>query len=744
MSAFDLPRISRRTFLEGAAVTVAFALFPDLGSAAEQPGEKLPGSLQTNRKLDGWLRINPDGTVTAFTGKVELGQGIVTALSQIVAEELDVDPKRIQMISGDTSRTPNEGVTSGSQSIEQGGTALRFACAEARAILLTAAAAKLGAAAADLRVEDGTIAAPRGGRATYWELTSEAMLAREATANVKPKPASAHRVIGKSMRRRDIPAKVTGGAAYVQDVRLPGMLFGRVVRPPAPRAKLASVDEAAVRGMPGVVTVVRDGSFLAVAAEREEQAIDAADALRKTTRWQEAKDLPPSGPQLFDHMRRARSEDSVVSDRSDPAAPRAVKTFEATFTRPFQAHASIGPSCAVALWQGGKLHLWSHTQGVFPLRAGLAKVLRLEPNDIVVEHREGAGCYGHNGADDAALDAALVARAVSGRPVKLQWMRDDEFVWEPYGSAMVIQLRAGLDARGRIVDWQTELWSHTHTTRPGESEGSNLLASWYLADPSRPGAARNIPQPTGGGDRNSIPLYAFPRVRVVNHLLPDMPVRVSALRTLGAYANVFAIESFMDELAAAAGADPVEFRLRHLADPRARAVVEAAASRAGWRTKPGGDGRGRGIGFAKYKNLSTYVAVVAEVEVDRAKGAVRASRAHAAADAGMIVNPDGLANQIEGGIVQSASWTLREAVRYDEARVLTRSWADYPILRMTEVPAVDVQLIDRPEEKPLGAGEAAQGPAAAAIANAVAQAIGTRIRDLPITPERVKSALART
>jgi nicotinate dehydrogenase subunit B len=744
MSAFD-PRISRRTFLEGAAVTVAFALFPDLGRGAEQAGEKLPGSLQTNRKLDGWLRIDPDGTVTAFTGKVELGQGIVTALSQIVADELDVEPKRIQMISGDTSRTPNEGVTSGSQSIEQGGTALRFACAEARGILLDAAAAKLGASAADLKVEDGAISAPNGKTATYWELTSEASLAREATAKVKPKPASAHRVIGKSARRRDIPAKVTGGVAYVQDVRLPGMVYGRVVRPPAPRAKLASLDEKAVRRMPGVVAVVKDGSFVAVAAEREEQAIDAADALRKAARWQEAKDLPPSGPQLFEHMRSARSETAVVSDKADVAAPPAVKTLEATFTRPYQAHASIGPSCAVAQWQGGKLHVWSHTQGVFPLRAGLAKVFRVEPSQIVVEHREGSGCYGHNGADDVALDAALVARAVNGRPVKVQWMREDEFRWEPYGSAMAIHLRAGLDAKGNVVDWQNELWSHTHTTRPGESEGSNLLASWYLAEPLQPGAARNIPQPAGGGDRNAIPLYAFPRLKVVNHLLPDMPVRVSALRTLGAYANVFATESFMDELAAAAGADPVEFRLRHLQDPRAKAVIEAAASKAGWRPKQAGDGRrGRGVGFAKYKNLSTYVAVVAEVEVDRAKGTVRVARAHAAADAGMIVNPDGLANQIEGGVIQSASWTLREAVKFDRAHVLTRSWADYPILRMNEVPAVEVQLIDRPEEKPLGAGEASQGPAAAAIANAVANAIGKRIHDLPFTPDRVKSALART
>jgi nicotinate dehydrogenase subunit B len=466
----------------------------------------------------------------------------------------------------------------------------------------------------------------------------------------------------------------------------------------------------------------------------------AAAALRKSAKWQQTASLPPSGRKLFDHLRRQPAQDSVVSEKNDAAAP-AVKTLEATFTRPFQAHAAIGPSCAVAQWQDGKLHVWSHTQGVFPLRGELAKALKMPAAAITVTHREGSGCYGHNGADDAALDAALCARATGSRPVKLQWMRDDEFRWEPYGSAMSISLRAGLDAQGTVVEFHNELWSHTHSTRPGESDGTNLLAAWYLKDAQRPGSARNIPQPAGGGDRNAIPLYVFPRQRVTNHFLPEMPVRVSALRTLGAYANVFAIESFMDELAAAAGADPVEFRLRHLSDPRAKAVIEAVAAKAGWRSKQTGDGRrGRGIGFAKYKNLAAYVAVVAEVEVDRATGAIRVPRAFAAADAGLIINPDGLINQIEGGIIQSTSWTLREAISYDSTRVLTRSWADYPILRMSEVPSVEVSLIDRPEERPVGAGESSQGPAVAAIANAVANATGRRIRDLPLTPERVKSA----
>jgi len=733
--------ITRRRFLEqAAALTVGFTLAPSLRGLAQAAAPALPGSLQKNRMLDGWLRINPDGTVTAFTGKVELGQGIVTALAQIVADELDVDLARVEMISGDTSRTPDEGVTSGSRSLEESGVALRFACAEARTILLETASAKLGAPASSLRVEDGVVLAPNGSRATYGELTTDATLKREATAKVKPKPASQHRFVGKSVQRRDIPAKVTGGAAYVHDLRLPGMLFGRVVRPPSPRARLVSVDERAAKKLPGVVAVARDGSFLAVAAEREEQAIAAAAALRKSAKWQQQATLPPSGRKLFDHLRQQPAKDVVVSEKKDAAAPT-VKTLEASFTRPFQAHAAIGPSCAVAQWQGGKLHVWSHSQGPFPLRGELAKALKMPASDITVTHREGSGCYGHNGADDVALDAALCARAAGGRPVKLQWMRDDEFRWEPYGSAMAISLRGSIDEKGNVVEFKNELWSHTHSTRPGESDGTNLLAAWYLKEPQRPGSARNIPQPAGGGDRNAIPLYVFPRQKVINHFLPEMPVRVSALRTLGAYANVFAIESFMDELAGAAGIDPVEFRLRHLSDPRAKAVIEKVAAQAGWRSNQPGDGqRGRGIGFAKYKNLAAYVAVIADVEVDRASGAIRVPRAFAAADAGLIVNPDGLTNQIEGGIIQSTSWTLRESISYDTTKILTRSWADYPILRMTEVPSVDVTLIDRPEERSVGAGESSQGPAVAAIANAVANATGRRIRDLPLTPDRVKSA----
>jgi len=687
--------------------------------------------------LDGWLRIEPNGTVTIFTGKIELGQGIGTALAQIAADELDVDLKRIAMVHGDTALTPNEGQTAGSQSMQDGGTAVRFACAEARELLLTAAAAKLSAPIAELKVVDGTVSGPGSASTTYWVLASDVNLKREATATAKPKPAAEHKWVGKSVARRDIPKKFTGGAAYVQDIRLPGMVFGRVLRPPSPGAQLVSVDEAAVKRMPGVVALVRDGNFLAVAALREEQAIKAREAMKKSAVWQESATLPPSGSALYDHMENLAVPAQVMAERTSAGAAPAAKTLEARYTRPFQAHGSIGPSCAVAQWEGGKLHVWTHSQGVYPLRGDLANTFGIEPAAVRCSHAEGAGCYGHNGADDVALDAALLARATGGRPVKLQWMRDDEFMWEPYGSAMVMKLGGAVDAQGSIVSWSHEVWSHPHSRRPGQSKGSHTLAARHLAKPVTADPVGDVPLPAGGADRNAIPPYEVQNLKVSKHFILHSPLRTSALRTLGGYANVFAAESFIDELAAAANADPVEFRLRHLKDPRARAVIEAAAQRAGW--QPGDK---RGFAYSRYKNLGCYVALVAAVAVDRASGRVRVTRAVAAVDAGQIVNPDGVINQIEGGIIQAASWTLKEEVSFDATRVKTRSWADYPIMRFDEVPQVEVVLLNRPEAPFLGVGEGSQGPAAAAIANAIARTSGARLRALPFTPDRVKRALA--
>ncbi len=741
--------LSRRRFIESGALLIGFAISPESLFSQTSPA-RLPGSLDDNRMLNAWLRIDPDGTVTILTGKIELGQGIGTALAQIAADELDVDLQRIAMIHGDTALTPNEGQTAGSQSVQNSGAAVRFACAEARELLLAAAATRFSVPANDLKVSDGTVTAPGGASTTYWNLVSEVNLKREATAQARPKPAAEHKWVGKSIARRDIPKKFTGGAAYVQDIRLPGMLFGRVVRPPSPGAHLASVDEAAVRRMPGVVAVVRDGSFLAVAAAREEQAIKAREALKKSAVWKESATLPPAGEALYAHMEKSGVLGQMMAEKTSATAASPDRSLEARYTRPYQAHASIGPSCAVAQWEGGKLHVWTHSQGVYPLRGDLANTFGIEPAAVRCTHAEGAGCYGHNGADDVALDAALLARATAGRPVKLQWMRDDEFMWEPYGSAMLMKLGGALDAQGNIVSWSHELWSHPHSRRPGQSKGSHTLAASHLEKPVGAEPVKDVPLPAGGADRNAIPPYETPNLKVIKHLILNSPLRTSALRTLGGYANVFAAESFVDELAAAAGADPVEFRLRHLKDPRARAVIEAAAQRAGWQAGGGKDraGRrgdvmhGRGFAYSRYKNLACYVALVADVAVDGNSGRVRVTRVVAAVDVGQIVNPDGVVNQIEGGIIQSSSWTLKEEVKFDATRVKTRSWADYPIVRFDEVPEIEVVLLNQPNAPFLGVGEGSQGPAAAAIANAIAHATGKRLRSLPFTPARVKLALA--
>jgi nicotinate dehydrogenase subunit B len=492
-----------------------------------------------------------------------------------------------------------------------------------------------------------------------------------------------------------------------------------------------------------VIAVVRDGRFLGVLAKREEQAIAAREALRDAAVWQPGKKLPPPGAVLA-AVQAYRNDVREISEKGEgndlPNAPN-WRGLGARYSRPYIAHASIGPSCALAQMQDGRLTVWTHSQGVFPLRRDLAKALDLDESQIRAIHVQGSGCYGHNGADDVALDAALLARAAQGRPVKLQWMRDDEFCWAPFGPAMVASVAARIDENGKIVAWAYDVHSNTHSTRPGQEGGCNLLAAWHLARPKAPAPPQMIPQPAGGGDRNAIPLYDFPWQKVLHHFIPPMPIRVSALRALGGYCNVFAIESFMDELALAAGADPVEFRLRHLSDARGRAVIETAAKEAGWTAgATGGNGQGRGLGFAKYKNLSAYMAVVVEVTVDRSSGVVRVTKATAAIDAGQAVNPDGLVNQTEGGIVQATSWTLKEQVAFDAAGITSRDWSTYPILTFPEVPAIKVTVIDRPEERSLGAGEAAQGPTAAAIANAIAHATGARLRDLPLVPERVKAA----
>ncbi len=700
------------------------------------PPRKLPGSLETNRRLAQWLTFNADGTVTVRPGKVEIGQGILTALVQIVAEELDIRVNRIRLVPAATTLSPDEGITSGSRSIQESGIALRFAAAEARELLYARAADKLGASIEQLSADDGVITSRAGGSVSYWELADESLLEREASGDVQPKSAAEYTLVGRPLQRIDIPAKVVGLPVYVHDLERPGMLHARVVRAPGPGMRLATDDFQEVHALEGVVAVVRDGNFLAVVAEREDQAIRASRRLARVATWEGGGDLPGTDPRyLLDFA----SEEELVGEKGDPAHS-AERTFSAEYSRGHVAHASLGPSCAVAQLCAGVYMIWTHSQGLFPLRGDLAAVLGVEQSRIELAHMEGAGCYGHNGADDVACDAALIARAVPERPIRVQWMREDEFAWEPYGSAMVARMEAGLDAAGTVVRWTYNVWSHGHSTRPGGRGGVNLLSAWQLEPPipaARPG---NPPLPAGGSHRNALPLYDFPNLRVTNHLVRAAPLRTSALRSLGAHVNVFAIESFMDELALEAGADPVEFRLRHLKDARARAVIEKAAELAGWTSRERGNGeRGRGIGFAQYKNLGCYVAVIVQVAVAET---VRVERAWSAVDVGQAINSDGVVNQVEGGIVQAVSWTLKERIDYDREGVLSRTWDEYPILTFPEVPEMEVALIDRPERPPLGAGEGAAGPTAGAIGNAIFNALGVRIRDMPFTRERLISALA--
>ncbi len=738
-------RFSRRNVLAGGALIVSFSLFgsrlfaqdAEEGGAAAS-GPKLPGSLQNNPMLDSWIRIEADGSVTLFTGKAELGQGIKTALIQLAAEELNLEPHAIKVISSDTDQTPDEGYTAGSRSIQDSGSAVRNAAAQVREILIKVAAAKLNVEVGQLKAENGKIVAGDGRGFGYGELVADNVLHVNAEPKSKLKDFKSYTIIGKSWSRIDIPGKVTGAATYVQDLRLPGMVHARVVRPPSYGARLRAVDTASVEKMSGVLKVVRNGSYLAVIAEREFQAVQAMRALAAAAQWNEESKLTDY-PAIYEMLQKGPAEDLVIVDTKSPPAP-AARSLEASYRRPYQMHGSIGPSCAVALFQDDKLTVWTHNQGVFPLRKAVAELVKLPENNVRCIQMEGAGCYGHNGSDDAGGDAALLAAAFPGKPVRVQWMREDEHAWEPYGSAMVSKARASLDAKGNIVDWQYDVWSTTHGTRPGGAR--SLVAAWLLEKPLTLPPSRLPGTNEAEGNRNSKPAYKIASTRVIHHHIKAMPIRASALRSLGAYMNVFSVESFMDELARAAGADPVEFRLRHLEDPRARDVIRMAAVRFGWSQEKLPKGRGRGFAYARYKNSATYVALATEVEVARETGAVRLLRVVAATDSGQAVNPDGIRNQIEGGILQSASWTLYEQVGFDNTRITSRDWKSYPILRFSAVPEnVEVHVIDRPGQPFLGAGEASQGPTAAAIANAVADATGARLRELPFTPDRVKAAL---
>ncbi|KEO74839.1 xanthine dehydrogenase family protein molybdopterin-binding subunit [Anditalea andensis] len=723
MSAYP-SNANRRSFLKQTGrILIGFNLLP-LGFCSLQAEGEGEGPSSDKINIDSWIRIGADGQVTILTGKMELGQGIKTAIMQIAAEELDVHMDRVNIIIADTAHTPDERYTSGSASIEGGGMTIRKAAASARHILMDMAAKKLDLNKNILSVADGVVSDGKSS-ISYWELLTGKRLEGKLLDEVMVKAPADYSLVGTSYPRKDIIDMVSGGEVYVQDLKLPGMLHARVYRPPSYAAKATSVPGEIVNDMPGVVKLVRNGNFIGVIAKEEFQAVKALQVLQAESKWEQSSLYPTQDLLLAKMKEQAKGEEVEKTLKGSFSSND--QTIHALYTKPYQMHASIGPSCALALFDDNGLMVWSHTQGVYPLRKTLADLLDLPEEAIRVKGVPGAGCYGHNGADDVAADAAILAKAYPGFPIRVQWMRYDEHAWEPYGSAMAFEL-SGNVKNGKISSWQTKLWSDTHSSRPGGKAG-HFIAARSLENPREFDAGGY----SAGSYRNSIPLYDFPR-EIIHHKYSG-PLRTSALRSLGAYGNVFALESFMDELAYSIQEDPVKFRLDHLKDERAKDVIRMVADKAGWDS---GDRKsGMGIAFAQYKNTAAYLAVVVKVVADYINQTYRIGKMTAVIDAGQVINPDGLRNQTEGGMLQAASWTLFEEVKYDESGITSTNWETYPIMRFASVPEIDVHIIERSLEKPLGAGEAAQGPVGAAIANAVFNATGSRLRDLPLRPEKI-------
>jgi nicotinate dehydrogenase subunit B len=691
----------------------------------------IPKSIQDNPVLGRWISLARHGRVAICTGKVELGQGIATAIAQIAAEELEVAVDSIDIVPVDTARSPDEGITAGSLSVEVSGASVRFAAAQARAALLQAAAARLGADPDALSCRNGAIL--RSGAATeldYWSVSAEVDWQQHITAQVPVKPVRDYSIVGRSTPRLDLPAKLSRGG-FIHDMSLEGMLHVRIVRQPFRLARLAHVDEARLRRRYPEVTVLRKQDFLAFVGSDEyplHRAHEEADAF---VAWEEIPHLwrPADTPA----PRVVRRQSVGMGSAGGP-------TLGARYSRAHIAHASIGPSCALAHYQGGRLTVWTQSQGIFVLRGQIARCLALEPSLVRVVHVHGAGCYGHNGADDAALDAAIVAVEFADRPVRVQWSREDELCRGPVGPAMSATVEAELNDAGRVAAWKLSVASAPHAQRPGAGGYVNLSSAEALDSSQLPKAVEDLPEAAGGGaSRNSVALYDFPDQEVRIQLDTASRIRTSSLRSLGAHLNVFAIESAMDELAAMAETDPLEFRLRHLTDDRCRAVLTGAAAMSGW---PGGDaageGRALGIGVARYKNRGAWLAAVADVAVDEE---VRVVRLWLCVDAGLIVNPEGARTQIEGGAIQALSWTVKEGLKIENDRIAPLNWLSYPILKFSEMPLIETRFVVDPAHQPLGAGEAAQGPVAAAIGNAASRALGVRTRDLPLTRDRLISLL---
>lgn len=705
----------------------------------------LPGNLHTNRQLAQWLDFSQPGRVRVFTGKVELGQGILTALSIIAADELDVSLQQVHIVSASTLEGPDEGMTSSSISVQDSGSAIRHACAEVRFLALQQAASHHGLPVDALRVEQGRFADTQGRElGDYWHWLKDIPLQREYEGLSAPKPVGALKLHGHGkVRRIDLTEKIMGQPRFIHDLRLPGMRHGRVLRTPSVTAELAHPDQPVPADLfdpgPGAsIQPVVDGRFIGVVAATEREADDALARLRAQVVWRESASLPDMHA-LADFLRHAPHETTHPLQKGQALEAGDPVSLSREYLKPYIAHASIGLCCALAQWDGQSLQVWTHSQGIQNLRDDLTKALGLDKQAIVMRHVEGSGCYGHNGADDVAFDAARLAMTRPGDPVRVVWSRADELSQAPLGSAHLVSLRARLNAQGRISHWHHELWANGYSSRPGRSVVPTLLGASQCAQGQPMPLAINPPLAAGGGsDRNAIPGYSFDNTHVVNHRLTVMPIRTSAMRALGAFANVFAIESFMDELAHASGQDPLQFRQQHMDDPRGLAVLNAVVERSRWWHLPKAEGVGHGMAWARYKNTSAWCAVLARVQAGET---LRVLQLDVAVDVGRVVDLDGVLNQTEGGALQGMSWALKEAVQFDRTRITTQSWADYPILRFSEVPELNIHVQDQPEQPSLGAGESVQGPVAAALGNALFDALGVRVRHLPLSQDHILQAM---
>jgi nicotinate dehydrogenase subunit B len=729
---------SRRDLLKGGgALIVSFSLGGE--SLAQQAAAQRPLSIA---EVDAFLAIDARGRVTVYSGKVDLGTGVRTALAQMAAEELDVPFGNVRIVEGDTALTPDQGTTWGSLTIQLGGVQIRNAAATARAALIEQAAKRLDAKPEELSVTNGVIRAGNR-RVSYGELIGGRMfeIKLDHTKPAKFKDPKEYTIVGKSIRRVDIPAKVSGRFPYINKLRVRGMLHGRVIRPPSVGAKLESVDEGSIKDVAGIVRLVREGNFLGVVAETEWGAVKAARQLKAS--WSKWEGLPEQA-KLYEHVRATKvfrdETTGNVGNTAEAMGKDGIKKFAATYDFPIHTHGSTGPSCAVAEFRDGKLTSWSASQATHTLRRQLAEMFALPVDNVRCIYLEGSGCYGRNGHEDAAADAAMLAKAV-GRPVRVQWSRADEHGWDPKGPPTLIDLRAAMDGSGTVTAWESEFFIPQQTDK---SFLVPLIPATLAGLPAKPDIA------PGNIFQNSNIPYKFANVKAVCHRLETTPFRPSWIRTPGRMQNTYANECFLDELAAAANADPIEFRLKYLdpADKRGIETLNRVAALAKWEKRPspqrsvsGNVVKGRGVSYVKYELARTYVAVVAEVEVDRAAGTIKVPKVYMAHDCGQIINPDGLRNQLDGNVIQMVSRTLIEELKFDRSHVTSLDWESYPVIRFPDVPEIVLDLIDRPNERPWGAGEPAAAVVPSAISNAVFDATGVRLRSVPYTPDRVKAAM---